>query len=41
MLRTSADLGLLRHLTKSDKPLTVTQIADLTGASPSLLGNDL
>ncbi|CAI7676504.1 unnamed protein product [Penicillium palitans] len=37
MLRTSADLGLLRHLTKSDKPLTVTQIADLTGASPSLL----
>lgn len=41
MLRTSADLGLLRHLTESDKPLTVTQIADLTKASPALLGNDL
>lgn len=41
MLRTSADLGLLRHLTESDKPLTVTQIGDLTGASPALLGNDL
>ncbi|CAI7613307.1 unnamed protein product [Penicillium discolor] len=37
MLRTSADLGLLRHLTESDKPLTVTQIADLTKASPALL----
>ncbi|CAI7626596.1 hypothetical protein PCG10_005652 [Penicillium crustosum] len=37
MLRTSADLGLLRHLTESDKPLTVTQIGDLTGASPALL----
>lgn len=38
MLRTSADLGLLRYLTKSDKPLTVTQLANLTGASPPLLG---
>ncbi|KAJ9484181.1 hypothetical protein VN97_g9208 [Penicillium thymicola] len=37
MLRTSADLGLLRYLTKSDKPLTVTQLANLTGASPPLL----
>ncbi|KAF9248729.1 hypothetical protein DTO013E5_1479 [Penicillium roqueforti] len=37
MLRICADLGLLRSLARSDAPLTVTQIAELTGASPLLL----
>ena len=39
MLRMSADLGLLRFLARSDTSLTVTKIAELTGASPLLLGN--
>ena len=41
MLRIGADLGLFGFLTKSHGPLTVEQLAELTGASPELLGEDL
>lgn len=41
MLRIGADLGLFGFLTKSGGPLTVDQLAKLTGASPELLGEDL
>ncbi|KAJ5185135.1 O-methyltransferase family 2 [Penicillium cf. griseofulvum] len=37
MLRISADLGLLRSLTRSDVSLSITQIAELTGGSPPFL----
>ncbi|KAJ5774108.1 hypothetical protein N7457_009004 [Penicillium paradoxum] len=37
MLRVGADLGFLRYLARSDVPLSVTEIAKLTGASPQLL----
>ncbi|KGO45702.1 Winged helix-turn-helix transcription repressor DNA-binding [Penicillium expansum] len=37
ILRISADLGLLRSLAGTNQSLNVTQIADLTGASPPFL----
>jgi demethylsterigmatocystin 6-O-methyltransferase len=41
MLRISADLGLFRSLAEGGVSLTVTQIAELTRASPPFLGNDI
>ncbi|KAJ5669145.1 S-adenosyl-L-methionine-dependent methyltransferase [Penicillium macrosclerotiorum] len=36
-IRLGADLGLFRHFASQKEPLTVSQLADLTGASPQLL----
>ena len=37
VVRIGCDLGLFRLLSESDKPLSVDELAETTGAAPSLL----